>query len=458
MENKDTKLKITFCGGAGTVTGANFLLEGNNKKFLIDCGLLQDAKSVDEENWDKFSYNPKDIDILFVTHAHIDHIGRIPKLIAEGFEGKIISTIPTKEISQFMLEDTMKILSHDKDHNLDSIYTEQNLKKAMSLWETIDYHQILNVDHGFQFSFLDSGHVLGSGILEIVYNKNKIVFTGDLGNSPSPILRDTEDVIGAHYMIMESVYGDRTHEDRETRQNKLELIIKENYKRKGVLMIPAFSLERTQEILFEIEEMIENGKIPKMPVFLDSPLAIKLTSVYHKYSKYFNEKASKIIESGNDIFNFSGLKQTDETEESKAILTSPNPKIIIAGSGMSNGGRIIHHEKNYLPDPNNTILLIGYQTPGTPGRVIQDKGKSIFIKGEEIPIRARVESISGYSGHKDSEQLVNFFSKTAKTIKKVFVVMGEPSSSMFLAQKLHDEFGVKVATPNALDTVIIDCD
>lgn len=457
MEIKDTKLKITFCGGAGTVTGANFLIEGNGKKFLIDCGLLQDAKSVDDENWEPFPYNPKEIDILFVTHAHIDHIGRIPKIIAEGFTGRIVSTIPTKDIAEVMLADTMNILSHDKEHHLNKVYTEENLKKAISLWDTIDYHQNLNIDHGFKCSFKDSGHVLGSGILEILFNNKKIVFTGDLGNSPSPILRDTEDVTDADYMIMESVYGDRTHEDREIRQQKLELIIKENYKRKGVLMIPAFSLERTQELLFEIDDMIENGRVPKMPVFLDSPLAIKLTNIYHKYSRYFNEKAAKIIESGNDIFTFPGFKQTHETEESKAILGSPNPKIIIAGSGMSNGGRIIHHEKNYLPDPNNTILLIGYQTPGTPGRVIQDKGKSLTIRGEEVPIRARVEMISGYSGHKDSEQLIEFFSKTADTIKKVFIVMGEPGASMFLAQKLHDEFGVKVSTPLAGETVVIDC-
>lgn len=457
MEIKDTKLKLTFCGGAGTVTGANFLLEGNGKKFLIDCGLLQGVKSVDDENWVPFVYDPKEIDILFITHAHIDHIGRIPKLLNEGFEGKIVSTIPTKDIAEVMLADTMNILSHDKEHHLNKVYTLENLNKAMSLWETIDYHQVLNVDHGFQFSYKDSGHVLGSGMLEIVFNGKKIVFTGDLGNTPSPILRDTEDITDADYMIMESVYGDRNHEDREIRQKKLELIIQENYKRKGVLMIPAFSLERTQELLFEIDEMIESGRVERMPVFLDSPLAIKLTKIYHSYSRYFNDKAKKIINSGNDIFTFPGFKQTDETAESKAILKVPNPKIIIAGSGMSNGGRIIHHEQNYLPDPNNTILLIGYQTPGTPGRVIQDGGTKLTIRGEEVPIRARLERISGYSGHKDSDQLVEFFSKTAKTIKKVFVTMGEPSSAMFLAQRLHDEFGVKVSTPSGGDVAIIDC-
>lgn len=453
----DKNLKITFCSGAGTVTGSNFLLEGNGKKFLIDCGLVQGEKLADDINWQKFSYDVSSIDILFITHAHIDHIGRIPKLIAEGFNGKIISTIPTKEITEIMLEDTAHLLSKDTDNKLDEIYSAENVKKAMKLWETIDYGQKLNVDHGFQFSYKDAGHILGSGMLEIVYNDKKIVFTGDLGNSPSPILRDTEKIIDADYMVMESCYGDRNHEARDERLKRLEQVIKDNYKREGTLMIPVFSLERTQELLYEINNMMEGGSIPKMPIFLDSPLAIKLTSVYRKYEKYFNKTALKIINSGDDIFSFMGLKFTEETEESKEILRVHNPKIIMAGSGMSNGGRIIHHEKNYLPHKNNTILLIGYQALGTLGRMIIDKVKKVRILGEDVVIKAKVEEISGYSGHKDSDHLVDFVSDTSNTLKKVFVVMGEPRASMFLAQKLTDSLGVKAYAPEAGDEVIIEC-
>jgi metallo-beta-lactamase family protein len=453
----DKNLTVTFCSGAGTVTGANFLLEGNGKKFLIDCGLIQGEKLADDLNWETFPYNASEIDILFISHGHIDHIGRIPKIISEGFKGRIISTVPTKEITEVMLADTAHLLSRDKDNGLDQIYTQENIKKAMDLWETLEYGHVLNVDHGFQFSYKDAGHILGSGILEIVYNGKKIVFTGDLGNSPSPLLPDTDVITDADYLIMESVYGDRNHEERHERKEKLRQVIKDNYDRKGTLMIPTFSLERTQELLYEIDSFVEGKTIPPMPIFLDSPLAIKLTAVYLKYESYFNEVAKKIIATGNRLFEFPGLKETEETEESKAILNIPNPKIIIAGSGMSNGGRIIHHEKNYLPDPNNTILLIGYQSIGTLGRSIQDGMKTLHIQGEEIPLRAHVEMISGYSGHKDSDGLVEFVSHTAKTVKKVYVVMGEPKSAFFLAQKLRDNLGVDTYSPQAGEKVTLEC-
>lgn len=456
MEN-DKNLKITFCSGAGTVTGANFLLEGNEKKFLIDCGLIQGEKFMDELNWTEFPYNASEIDILFITHCHIDHIGRIPKLISEGFNGRIVSTIPSKEITKIMLDDTAHILSRETELGLDKIYTAENITKAMDLWETLEYGQKLNIDHGFQFSYKDAGHILGSGMLEIIYNNKKIVFTGDLGNSPSPLLPDTEEIKNVDYLVMESCYGDRNHEERDVRKKKLEDIIKENYNRKGTMIIPTFSLERTQELLYEINSLVENKVIPEMPIFLDSPLSIKLTDVYLKYGKYFNQKAKDTIATGDKLFTFPGLVETPETEDSKAILKVPSPKIIIAGSGMSNGGRILHHEKNYLPNANDTILLTGYQSVGTLGRMIEDGVKKVHIMGEEVKIRANVAKISGYSGHKDSDHLVEFVESTAQTLKKVFVVMGEPKSSMFLAQKLKDNLGVNAYTPNSGEQAIIEC-
>ncbi|MCX6754645.1 MAG: MBL fold metallo-hydrolase [Candidatus Nomurabacteria bacterium] len=453
----EKNLKITFCSGAGTVTGANFLLEGNEKKFLIDCGLIQGEKLADDMNWVKFPYDVASIDILFITHAHIDHIGRIPKLISEGFNGRIISTVPTKDLTEVMLADTAHILSRDIEHELDKIYTAENVKKALSLWETLEYGQKLNVDHGFQFSFKDAGHILGSGMLEIIYNDKKIVFTGDLGNSPSPLLPDTAVINDADYLIMESCYGDRNHEHRQERKIKLAEVMNDNYNRKGTLIIPTFSLERTQELLYEMDTMLQNKQIPEMPVFLDSPLSIKLTDVYLKYDKYFNETAKKIIAGGDKLFTFPGLKETVDTDESKAILHVPSPKIIIAGSGMSNGGRILHHEVNYLPNKNDTILLTGYQSFGTLGRLIVDGVKKVHIMGQEVKIHAKVAMISGYSGHKDSDNLIAFVEKTAKTVKKVFVVMGEPKSAMFLSQKLRDNLGVKSFVPMAGESINIEC-
>lgn len=456
MQN-EKNLKVTFCSGAGTVTGANFLLEGNGKKFLIDCGLIQGEKLADDLNWQPFPYDVSSIDILFITHGHIDHIGRIPKLISEGFKGKIVSTIPTKDITEVMLEDTNHILSRDLLHGLDKIYTEENAKKAMSMWEGLDYGQVLNVDHGFQFSYKDAGHILGSGMLEVVYNGKKIVFTGDLGNSPSPLLRDTDVITDADYLIMESVYGDRNHEDRDQRKKILEEVIEDNYKRKGALVLPTFSLERTQELLYEIDSLVKGDRIPPMPIFLDSPLAIKLTAVYLKYGRYFNKTAQDVIATGDNLFDFPGLKLTEDTDESKAILHVPSPKIIIAGSGMSNGGRIVHHEINYLPHENNTILLTGYQAVGTLGRAIEEGAKILHIHGEEIPLRAHIAMINGYSGHKDSDHLVEFVSDMADKVKKVFVVMGEPKSSLFLAQKLRDSLGINTHTPDAGETIILEC-
>lgn len=458
--NSSKKLKITFAGGTGSVTGANFLVETTgeekNIKFLVDCGLEQGTKMADDNNWAPFIYDPSTVDYLFITHAHIDHIGRIPKLIYDGFRGTIYSTIPTKDITELMLEDTAHILGKSENELLKKIYTEENIKQALSVWKVIDYHQDLVIGP-LIFRYRDAGHVLGSGMLELIYNNKKIIFTGDLGNSPSPLLRDTEVLKNVDYMLMESVYGDRNHMDRSERRERLEAVIEDNYKRKGTLIVPTFSLERSQELLFEINELVENKRIPQMPIFFDSPLGIRLTKIYRQYGQYFNEFARKQLGGGDDIFNFPGLKSTLLTEESKEIINEVNPKIVIAGSGMSNGGRILHHEANYLPDPNNTLLLTGYQSQGTLGRAIQDGAKNIRINGQDISVKAHVEFIDGYSGHKDSDHLIEFVQDTADTLKSVYVCMGEPKSSMFLTQRLRDYLGVMAYAPEQGDVVELDC-
>ncbi len=455
MENTK-KLKLTFCGGTGSVTGANFLIETDSVKMLVDCGLSQGTKIADDSNWEPFSYDPKTIDILFITHSHVDHIGRIPKLVHEGFEGKIYSTTPTKDITKLMLEDTAGILGKNKEHDLASIYTPETLEKIMSIWETRDYHQTINLPGGFQVEFRDAGHILGSALIVFSYGNKKIMFTGDLGNSPSPLICDTEKVTDVDYLVMESVYGDRNHEDRNLRKQKLAEVMQDNYKRQGTLIMPTFSLERSQELLFEIHDLVENKRVPEVPIFLDSPLAIKLTAVYEKYKNYFNDRARKDIENGEDIFSFPGLHVTLETEESKSIAHTLDPKIIIAGSGMSNGGRIVHHEHNYLPNPKDTILLTGYQSAGTMGRVIQEGAKSVYIKGAEVPINATVVTIDGYSGHKDSDGLLNFVENMAEKVQKIFVVMGEPKSSLFLAQKIRDYLALNATAPSQGDSVTLD--
>jgi len=450
-------VKITFAGGTGSVTGANFLLEVDGKKILIDCGLVQGTQLADDINWEAFPYSSSEIDYLFITHAHIDHLGRVPKLVDEGFRGKIYSTLPTHGLATPMLEDTAGILSRNRELGLDNIYKESNIKLAMSLWTGFKYHEKITITPNLEVEFFDAGHILGSAMIQFTFNDKKILFTGDLGNSPSPILPDTEIVKGVDYMIMESVYGDRNHESRENRKEFLKKVIEDNYKRKGTLIVPTFSLERSQELLFELNDLVENKKIPVMPIYLDSPLAIKLTEVFKKYKSYFNEAAQKVMVHDKYIFDFPGLHSTLRTEESKSIRTVPNPKVIIAGSGMSSGGRIVHHERHYLPDPNNTILLTGYQAVGTPGRLIQEGLSTVRITGEEVSVRAHVENISGYSGHKDSDGLLDFVEGMQDSLKKIFVVMGEPKSSLFLAQKIKDNLGIDVTVPERGDSITLIC-
>lgn len=455
--NIEKTAKITFCGGTGSVTGANFLLEIDGKKILIDCGLTQGMKLADDINWDPFPYSSKEIDILFVTHGHVDHLGRIPKLISEGFQGKIYSTEPTKGIALPMLEDTAGILGKNTDLGLDKIYTEENIKKTLSFWQGFIYHEKIKITENLEVVFLNAGHILGSAMIEFIYNGKKILFTGDLGNSPSPILPDTEKITDVNYLIMESVYGDRNHESRDDRRRFLEATIEDNYKRKGTLVIPTFSLERSQELLFELDALVENNRIPIMPIFFDSPLAIRLTEVFKQFKNYFNKNAQKAMSHDKYLFDFPGLHSTLKSEESKMINAVPNPKIVIAGSGMSTGGRVVHHEKQYLPDPNNTLLLTGYQTVGTPGRLIQEGLKTVRITGEDVAIRAHIVTILGYSGHKDSDGLLNFVEDMQDSIKKVFVVMGEPKSSMFLVQKLRDNLGIEAYAPERGDSVSLPC-
>ena len=452
-----SEAKITFCGGTGSVTGANFLIETDGKKILVDCGLTQGMKLADDINWDPFPYNPKEIDILLITHAHVDHVGRIPKLIHEGFRGKIYSTKPTKSLALLMLEDTMAILEKNTELHLDKIYTPEHIKLALSLWQGFEYHEKIKITENLEVEFLNAGHILGSAMVLLAYNGKKILFTGDLGNSPSPILPDTEKVTDVDYLIMESVYGDRNHESRDDRRKFLEATIEGNYKRKGTLIIPTFSLERSQELLFELNTLVENNRIPIMPIFLDSPLAIRLTEVFKQYKSYFNDAAQKAMKSDKYLFDFPGLHNTLKSEESKMITNVPNPKIVIAGSGMSTGGRIVHHERHYLPDPNNTILLTGYQVVGAPGRLIQEGLKTVRISGENVIVRAHIVTILGYSGHKDSDGLLSFVEDMQERVQKVFVVMGEPKGALFLVQKLRDNLGINAYAPELGESVLLEC-
>ncbi len=436
---------LTGCGGVGSATGANFLVRTPEMNLLVDCGLVQGSKFATEENRSAFPYKAGEIAFLFVTHAHMDHIGRIPKLVKEGFNGIIYSTAETKELALLMLEDAQNLLAREaQEAGLEPLYEKGDINHAMTLWKTLAYHKNLEISPDVSAYFLDAGHILGSAIIEITLKgiNRKIAFTGDLGNSPTPLLRDTELVTGADYMVIESVYGDRNHEPKDLRDMRLEEILRETLSGNGTVVIPAFSLERTQVILHAINNLVETRKIPRVPVFLDSPLAIKVTQVYKKYVTDFNSRIQEQIARGDDIFDFPGLKIVRDHMESNGIHSMKAAKIIVAGSGMSVGGRVLSHESFYLEDPDATLLLVGYQVPGSLGRQIEERSKKVHINGKPITIRARIEKISGYSSHKDSNNLVDFVSHSASTLKTCFVAMGENKSAAFLAQRIGSELGV----------------
>ena len=447
------KIKLIFYGGVGSTTGANIMLEVNQKKILVDCGLLQGAKFAEEKNFTPFKYNPVSVDLLLVTHAHMDHIGKIPKLVRDGFKGKIISTEQTLELAHPMLQDALRVLKAKHPNKI--LFEEGDIEKTFSLWQGKKYGEKIELFSGCFLEMQNAGHILGSAILNISCGDKKIAFTGDLGNSPSPLLPDTQVPKDVDYMVMESVYGDRNHEDKKERREKLKQAILEGIKKDGAIVIPAFSIERTQVLLYEINNMIEGKEIKAVPVFLDSPLALKVTDIYKKYMDDFKKSVKEEIKAGDDIFDFPNFTMIRTAEESREIEKIKGAKIILAGSGMSEGGRIVNHEAHYLPDPKATIIMVGYQSVGSLGRAILDGKKQVFINTdgnkkngkEKVKVRATIKNITGYSSHKDSEHLLEFVEKITSPLKKVFVIMGEPKASLFLTQRIRDYLDIEAIYP-----------
>jgi metallo-beta-lactamase family protein len=453
--------KITFAGGAQMPTGSNFLLEMGGKRILIDCGLVQGEKYMLPMNSEPFSYDPKSIDTLIVTHGHLDHVGRIPRLVHDGFKGTIMSTEPTREMGELIMLDSMGVLGKEASHmNVDPLYVEKDVFDAVRLWTTtLEYEKPFTYktdDGDAHITLHDAGHILGSAIVEIEYKGKKLAFTGDLGNTPSPLMRDTTPLYGIDYLVMESVYGDRNHKDKDKRVEILKEAVTTTIHKGGTVIIPAFSIERTQEMLQAFNELVEGGQIPSVPIYLDSPLGINITKIYKKYEHWFNENTDKIIKSGDDIFAFKGLVMTPSPEESKAINMDRRPKVIIAGSGMSNGGRIVHHEAHYLPDPKNTIIIVGFQAVNTLGRRIVEGEKEVYIHGQPVKVNARLVNIHGFSAHKDSDHLFEFVASTKDSLKKVIVVLGEPKSAYYLAQRIHEGYGLDVTVPEKGDVIELD--
>jgi len=448
---------LCFYGGVGSVTGANFLLDTGETALLVDCGLVQGDRFVQEANADPFLYNPADVDYLFLTHAHADHIGRVPKLIKDGFKGVIYSTEPTMELARIMLQDALKVMQfeHEK-YGAKVIYDESHIRQALSLWKAVSYNEPIQIQGDITAHYEDAGHILGSGMLHLERKGKKIVFTGDIGNVPQPLLNPPIAPKNYDYLVMESVYGNRLHEQVKERTELLKHYLLDAQKRNSTLIIPAFSLERTQGMLLEINNLVESGQINPIPVFLDSPLAIEVTDVYRKYTSYLKDEVQAQIQGGDDIFNFEGLSFTKSVKDSADIEKEKGAKVIIAGSGMSHGGRIRTHEKNYLGDPSATLLLVGYQAIGSLGRLLHDGARKVRIDDEYIKVRARIATIEGYSGHADRDQLVGLVAEGGEKAKHIFVTMGEEQSSLFLVQRLRDYLGLHATAPSLGEEVQID--
>ncbi len=450
-------VKLHFFGGAKAVTGVCYMLETENYKILVDCGLFQGEKELEKRNYEPFTFEPKEIDAVIISHSHLDHIGRLPQLIKEGFAGRIYATPPTIEFTRLILEDSVKILEEKAmKANVVPFFDMQNVERVMEHFMPVEYYRKTKISEGVEFTFHEAGHILGSAITEIETAGKKIVFSGDLGHPPVPFLRPPDFLEQADYVVVESTYGDKNHEPALACKEVIENAIEETIAKKGVLMIPSFAMERTQQLLYHLNELAENHRIPAVPVFIDSPLAIKITEVYKKFPQYYNNEAAAEIKSGDDLFNFAGLRLTRTSRESKEINDIPSPKIIIAGSGMSQGGRIVHHEVRYLSEPRNTLLLITYQAEGTLGRRIAEGAKRVEILDQPVAIRAKIQAISGYSAHADQRflmewlghfQKICFGEKKECVLKNIFICQGEARSANVLAGLVRDELGVKATVP-----------
>ncbi len=467
-------MKITFLGAAKTVTGSNFLVEAAGKKFLVDCGMYQGSAEEEFENEAPFAFDVQDIDFMLLTHAHIDHSGRIPKLYNEGYRHPIYAHKATCDLCSLMLPDSGHIQEMEIDWKnrkrirkgekaLPPLYTAEEAARSLELFIPVQYNEIVEVSPEIHVRFNDAGHMLGSSIIELWVNEGdkviKTVFTGDIGNNDLPLLSEPTMIESADYLVMESTYANRLHMRNDDKAEIFLQIVSETIEGGGNVVIPSFAVGRTQEILYELDKIKETKDDPdfvkkyrtlmKTPVYVDSPLAISATEVFRDNMELFDDKTKKRISQGDNPLEFPGLQFTMTAEESKALNEIDMPSIIISASGMCDVGRIKHHLKHNLWNPKNTILFVGYQAPGTLGYNIVNGAKKVKIFGEEIAVEARIEYIEGYSGHADQEGLINFvYSFRDQKPSHIFLVHGEEDAQEVLAQKIEDETEIPVTIPN----------
>ncbi len=452
---------LTFFGAAGTVTGSRFMFEVNDERYLVDCGLFQGPKANRLRNWEPFPVPAESIDRVFLTHAHIDHTGWLPRLVRDGFRGPVHCTRATADLCRIMLKDSAHLQEEDarwankrgfsKHKPALPLYTVDDAERAIQLFEPVYYGQEYYGElPNYRVKFKDAGHILGSSFVEFKNEKGpktrKLLFSGDFGRSHQPILKTPTQVFNVDYLVLESTYGNRLHGDQHPKQ-EFNRVINESYKRGGVLVIPAFAVGRTQLLLYWIREMQEQGSIPDVQIFIDSPMAIETVDVFKDHLADLNLLSRMEHLQGKKLFTPKNLHICKSRDESKAINAIKSGAIIISASGMAVGGRILHHLAERLPNSKNTVLFIGYQAVGTRGRTIQEGKSTVKIHGNEVPIHAHVESIDGASGHGDYQEMLAWLMGFNKAPERVFIVHGENDASEALAQKIRDFFGWDVVIP-----------
>lgn len=471
-------MKISFLGATKIVTGSNFLIEVKNSKFLIDCGLFQGSQSINRMNYKPFSFNPREIDFIILSHAHIDHSGRIPKLIREGFKGGIYSTKATADLCSIMLPDSGHIQEMENEWDnrkrrrsgkklREPLYTMKEAEESLRYFKPVLYDQKIKLNDEVTLRFRDAGHILGSSIVELWIKEEegkevKLVFSGDLGRRDRPILRDPCLIDETDYLIMESTYGNKLHHPSEDDAKELISIINNTVKRSGNIVIPSFAVERAQDIIYELNKYYteyvktENQDFLAVPVYVDSPLTFSATEIFLRNPDCFDEDTLKLINIGNNPLDFRNLKFTRTTEESKQINFSKESKVIISASGMCTAGRIKHHLKHNLWRKESSIVFVGYQAQGTLGRRIKEGEKVVKIFGEEIQVNAKIYSLDGFSGHADREGIIQWIKSFKNKPQKIFVVHGEEEATKEISRKIEEELKIKTYIPELGESLSIE--
>jgi len=463
-------MTIQFLGAAKTVTGSCFYVKTDNSKFLVDCGAFQGPFELEKRNYEPFTFNPSELDYVFLTHAHFDHCGRIPVLVKQGFRGRIFCTQPTRDLARVILLDSANL--QEEEHKrwsvkakseIDSrkpLFTEQDVEECMKYFEVYPYSTSINVSQEIEFRMRDAGHILGSAVMEFWLKNNmgrlrKIVFSGDIGQPGARIVSDPDLIRDADYVICESTYGNRLHKDRN--ETVLELLgaLTSAQREGGNVLIPSFAIERTQELLYEMNLFVENRLISNLPIYLDSPMASKATEIFRQYPDFYDEDAKRLIQKGDDPFDFPGLTKIDSAEESKRLI-SKKGVVIIAGSGMCTGGRILHHLKNNIENPSTHIVIVGYQVEGTLGRDLVNREKVVKIMGQDYQNNAKIFTLNGFSGHGDERDLRYWLRSFGHTPRQIFLVHGDAEIIDDFAKDLKQEINNDIYIPEHMEEVKLD--